>query len=37
VEHLLNGSADTPPSALEIKDLATLLSSILKDVNAKKP
>lgn len=37
VEHLLNGSADTPPSALEVKNLASLLNSILKDVNEKKP
>ena len=37
VERHLNGSADTPPSALEVKDLASLLSSILKDVNERKP
>ena len=36
VETLLNGSADTPPSAMEVKDLAAILSSILKDVNEKR-
>jgi hypothetical protein len=36
VEALLNGSADTPPSALEVRDLASLLNSILKDVNEKR-
>jgi hypothetical protein len=36
VEAILNGSADTPPSALEVRDLASLLNSILKDVNEKR-
>jgi hypothetical protein len=36
VETLLNGSADTPPSAMEVRDLAAILSSILKDVNEKR-
>ena len=36
VETLLNGSADTPPSAMEVKDLAAILTSILKDVNEKR-
>jgi hypothetical protein len=36
LENLLNGSADTPPSALEVKDLAAVLTSIRKDVNEKR-
>jgi hypothetical protein len=36
VERLLNGSADTAPSALEIKDLTAVLSSILQDLNEKR-
>ena len=36
LENLLNGSADTPPSALEVKDLAAVLTSLRKDVNEKR-
>jgi len=36
VERLLNGSADTPPSPMEVKDLAAILGSILKDVTEKR-
>ncbi len=36
VERLLNGSADTPPSSMEVKDLAAILTSILKDVTEKR-
>jgi hypothetical protein len=36
VERLLHGSADTPPSAMEVRDLAAVLTSIIKDVNGKK-
>jgi hypothetical protein len=36
VERLLNASADTPPSAGEVKEIALVLSAIVKDVNEKK-
>ncbi len=36
VERLLNASADTPPSQNEIKELAAVLESILRDVNEKR-
>jgi hypothetical protein len=36
LENLLNGSADTPPSVLEVKDLAAVLTSLRKDVNEKR-
>jgi hypothetical protein len=35
VERLLNASADTPPSHGEVKEIATVLTSILRDVNEK--
>jgi hypothetical protein len=36
VERLLNASADTPPSHGEVKEIATVLTSILRDVNEKR-
>ena len=36
VERLLNAPADTPPSAGEVKEIASILHSIVQDVNEKK-
>jgi hypothetical protein len=36
VERLLNAPADTPPSPAEVREIAAVLHSILKDVNEKR-